>query len=467
MPARAPLIRRNLAAAEVRGASLGTLPRLAGMPPPGRLSAAEQLEVLLDAGSFCPEAPGETIGTGRIAGRTVRIAALHNLPVSAAVAEAAVARAEPLIVLLDGLKAEKADEAARLAELGRFGAALAAASAAPRLGVLSGPLLGPAAVAAGLVDFLVLAEDAGPLAFADAATARALNGESSDDQSLGGAGLHAATGLAALRAANEVEALAAVRRLLSYLPWRGERCVLPVQSFDSPCRESPFLARLALEAEGVDDMAPVLAAIADEGDFLELAPGCGASLITGLTRLDGYATAVLASQPRRLGGALDAAALRKGTRFVQTCARLGLPLVTLLDCPGLLPGLAEASAGQLGLAAVLLRAYAAATVSKVSLVTGIAYGVAALMQGRGAAGADAAFVWPRARIAPIDPAGAAARAFAAERDDPERFAAHLAAASGALSGAAAVSAGLAQAVIAPRATRARLIAALAAARKGG
>ncbi len=472
-PAREPLVRRNFSSAVLRRATLaaGVLgPAAVPARDPhaeGRLAASERLDVLLDEGSFRPASPGALIGAGTISGRLVRVAAADAPEAVAAAARAAAVAGEPFVVLLDSPGTCLAEGAAALAGLGTLAAGLAAASPAPRIGVASGPLVGVSALAAGLVDLLVLAETAGPLALTGPEAARAVTGEITDAEALGGTTLHAErTGLASLTAANEVEALRAVRRLLDFLPWTHRGKTAPVESFDDPARTSPLLERLAAEPDGVDDMETVLREIADEGDFLELAPGYGASLVTGLARLAGFATGFLASQPRALGGALDNAALAKGARFVNLCARLGLPLVTLVDSPGLLPGAAEAEGGQLGLAAGLARAYATAPVPKASVVTGAAFGPAAVVLGARALGAHAVLAWPGARMALIDPAGAALLAHPEDRNDPERLAAHTEAAAAELSGAAAVAAGLASVVIAPCETRPNLIAALASARKG-
>jgi biotin-dependent carboxylase-like uncharacterized protein len=484
-PAREALPRRSFAAAALR-----RLPLAAGVlgpepvPPadsrtPGRLATEERLAVLLDAGSFAPlpAAPAAVrIGTGRIAGRAVRVAAQESgeactPPAAAAIgaaARAAAAAGEPLVVLFDSPGVRLADGAASLAGIGGLCAGLCAPAGVPRIGVAMGPLPGIPALAAGLVDFLVMVGGAGPLAVASPEIVRGVHGETVADAELGGGALHAErTGLAALLAANEIDALRAVRRLFAFLPWWREGRVAPVESFDRADRESPFLDLLAREPDGVDTMEAVLRAIVDEGAFLELAPGYGGSLRTGLGRLDGFATGFLASEPKVLGGALDCAALAKATRFVALCARLSLPIVTLVDCPGLLPGAAEAAGGQLLLAAALARTTAEARVAKVGVIAGAAFGPAAVLLGARALGAAAVFAWPGAQVAPLPPEAAAALACPAERDDPERLAAHTAVAAVALSAAAAVAAGVADAQIAPRATRRHLIAALAAARGEG
>jgi acetyl-CoA carboxylase carboxyltransferase component len=152
------------------------------------------------------------------------------------------------------------------------------------------------------------------------------------------------------------------------------------------------------EARRVYDVRAVIDSLVDGGDFLELSPGWARNMVTGFARIDGRAVGVIANQPWRIGGVIDAVAAEKGALFVADCDRFRLPLVVLVDTPGFMPGRRQEEAGVIRFGASLLRAFAAATVPRLTVVLRKAYGGAVITMNSKELGADMVFAWPGAEI---------------------------------------------------------------------
>jgi acetyl-CoA carboxylase carboxyltransferase component len=217
----------------------------------------------------------------------------------------------------------------------------------------------------------------------------------------------------------------------------------------------------------VYDVRTVIDGIVDAGSLLELGPRWARSLLTGLARCDGRPVGVIANQPRYLGGVLDAESSQKGARFVETCNAFGLPLIVLVDTPGFMPGARQERAGVIRFGATLLRAFAAATVPRLTVVLRKAYGGAYITMNSKDLGADLVFAWPGAEIGVM---GAHSAAGIIHRRDWQNAADPIAEreqladayAREHLGAAAAAAGGFVDEVIEPRQTRARLAGALAA-----
>jgi acetyl-CoA carboxylase carboxyltransferase component len=153
-----------------------------------------------------------------------------------------------------------------------------------------------------------------------------------------------------------------------------------------------------LEARKVYDVREVISAVVDGGESLELTPDWARNMVTALARIDGRPVGVIANQPRRLGGVIDAVAAEKGALFVADCDRFGLPLVVLVDTPGFMPGRRQEGAGVIRHGAALLRAFAAARVPKLTVVLRKAYGGAVITMNSKGLGADMVFAWPQAEL---------------------------------------------------------------------
>lgn len=376
----------------------------------GKLTAFERLEVLFDDGKFsvlegqASLAPSAVLlAQGQVDGRLVYAAsrdacvregaltAAEMRGVAALLERAATERA-PAVLLFDGLTVTQASDAETLQAIAGLQAAFRPAGV-PRIAVVLGPCLGPDALLAALADFAVLSADQGFIASSGPTVVRALTNEILTGEEIGGPAIHtAANGLVHL-APNDVAALLHARRLLDVLPDYGAGA-LPCA--DDAAREEPSLDSLVPRAPTETyDVRDLLVAITDVGEFLEITPDCAGNLVTGFARFGGRSVGILANQSRILAGVLDAAAFAKAVRFVERCEALSLPLLTVVDCPGLLPGPAQERAGLLPHAAALVRTLAQATAPHVTLVIRNAIGPVASLMG---IGHGTAYRWPSARI---------------------------------------------------------------------
>lgn len=214
-------------------------------------------------------------------------------------------------------------------------------------------------------------------------------------EDLGGPRVQGRNGVADLTVDADADAIAAVRELLGLLP--GRIGTPPARARPRPPLGDPG-ALVPTEPRQAYDVRDVARALADDGELLELSPRWAPNMVTALGRLDGRPAAIVANQPRALAGVIDAAAAEKAARFVERCERLRLPLLVLVDTPGFMPGARQESAGVIRHGADLLRAFAAATVPKATLVLRKAYGGAAITMNSRDLGADVVYAWPGAEI---------------------------------------------------------------------
>jgi propionyl-CoA carboxylase beta chain len=258
----------------------------------------------------------------------------------------------------------------------------------------------------------------------------AVTHEDVDAERLGGATVHTTiSGVAHLAGEDEAGILAQARRLLGYLPQNNLGDPPRLASSDPRDRRDDRLDRIIpTQPSQPYDMHEVIAAVIDDGDFLELQPGWAANIIVGFARLDGRSVGVVAQQPAVLAGALDIDASIKAARFVRTCDAFNVPLLTIVDVPGFMPGVRQEHGGIIRHGAKLLYAYCEATVPKVTVITRKAYGGAYdVMSSRHVRG-DINLAWPTARIAVMGAEGAVRIIFRRElaaADDPEAELARL------------------------------------------
>jgi len=429
----------------------------------GRLTARERLDILLDAGSF-EELAFEAInlddmsivaGNGTIHGRAVFVFAKDATVLSGALSAAhaekivqlqirAIAAQAPLIGLYDsgGMRLEDG-----LASLAAYGEAIKhhveASGVIPQIAVVMGPCIGADAFSASLSDFIFMVADTSALFVTGPEILHALTGEDLTAQALGGAAFHTEiSGIADAGFEDDIAALSQVRRLIDFLPPSHQEPAPDWPSFDQDDRNTLSLDTLAPldDAATPYDVKELILKIADEGDFFELRESFAQNIITGFARLLGRTVGLIANQPLVLGGVLDVNAMRKAARFMRFCERFNIPLITLVDVPGFLPGRDQEEHGIAQLGAKLLSAYAQASVPKITVILGQAYGAASLMMGAKSSGADLVLAWPSARLGLTKAGGAV------------------------LSADEARSQGFIDAVIAPHETRPRLIEALASLR---
>ncbi|MZE72125.1 acyl-CoA carboxylase subunit beta [Streptomyces sp. SID5789] len=406
----------------------------------GKLTARERIGLLLDTGSFRevgqlrrhrasgfglegrrPYTDGVVTGWGTVEGRRVFVYAHDFRIFGGALGEAhaakihkvmdmALAAGAPLVSLNDGAGARIQEGVSALAGYGGiFQRNTRASGVIPQISVMLGPCAGGAAYSPALTDFVFMVRDTSQMFITGPDVVRAVTGEEITHNGLGGADVHAETsGVCHFAYDDEETCLAEVRYLLSLLPQNNRADPPRVQCTDPPGRRCERLAAL-VPADGSRpyDMAEVIAEIVDDGEVLEVHERWAGNIICALARLDGQAVGVVASQPKALAGVLDIEASEKAARFVQMCDAFNIPLVTLVDVPGFLPGVGQEHGGIIRHGAKLLYAYCNATVPRISLVLRKAYGGAYIVMDSQSIGADLTYAWPANEIAVMGAEGAA------------------------------------------------------------
>jgi len=237
---------------------------------------------------------------------------------------------------------------------------------------------------------------------------KTVTGEEVTLEQLGGALTHATkSGVAAFVTADEKSCLDEVRYLLSFLPSNNMEEPPRVDTGDDPERPTPELQQLIPPSPNQPyDMKKVIAAIVDDGDFVEYHSLWAMNLVCGFARIDGHVVGIVGNQPQNLAGVLDIESSEKGARFVRTCDSFNIPLVTFVDVPGFMPGTDQEYGGIIRHGAKLLYAYCESTVPRIQIITRKAYGGAYVVMNSKSIGADLAFAWPSAELAVMGPQGA-------------------------------------------------------------
>jgi acetyl-CoA carboxylase carboxyltransferase component len=459
---------------------------LAATTDPGvELTAPERLELLCDAGSFSPlrsgvissrtgasAEPGDgvVVGAGRVGGRAVfcyaqdprfmagSLGEAHAESIVRVMQLAGRARA-PVIGFVESGGARLQEGHAALSGYGRiFRTSVELADRVPQISIVTGVSAGGGSYSPALTDFVLMTEDARMFLTGPRVVRQALGEEVTMDE-LGGPTLHGRNGVCQLVAGSDAEAAGLARELLALLPQSiGERP--PPGPATGPPDADPA-APVPSAARRVYDVREVAGRLVDGGRLLELGPRWASNMITALARIDGRPVGLLANQPWRFGGVIDAAAAEKAALFVRSCDRFRLPLVVLVDTPGFMPGRRQEAAGVIRHGASLLRAFAGAAVPRVTLVLRKAYGGAVITMNSKDLGADVVFAWPGAEIgimAAEQAVGVVHRRRLAAVDHDGSVRADLAAAYAEdhLTAGAAAASGFIDEVIAPADTRARL-----------
>jgi acetyl-CoA carboxylase carboxyltransferase component len=330
-------------------------------------------------------------------GETMRVAA-----------EAALVLRIPMVMVLASSGADVSDGVASLHGWGRAAHALAMCSGmVPVVTVVTGPALSGPALLLGIADLVVMTTDA--FAFVSGpAMVEEFTGVRIGIHQLGGAAMHArSSGLCAIEASSEEDALAHVDYLLGYLPGHADE--LPPRSPVGQQTDETVATLASIipdRATSSYDVRQVAAAIADDNDVTELWTRWSPQLVTALGRIAGRPVGFVANQPQALAGTLDIAASQKGARFVRFCDSFNLPLVTLVDTPGFLPGKDLEWRGMIRHGAELAFAYAEATVPRVCVILRKAFGGAYIVMDSKGLGNDLCFAWPGAEIAVMGAEGA-------------------------------------------------------------
>ncbi|WP_329120910.1 acyl-CoA carboxylase subunit beta [Streptomyces sp. NBC_01465] len=421
----------------------------------GKLTVRERIDLLLDPDTFQeveplrrhratgfglerrkPHTDGVVTGWGTVDGRTVFVYAHDFRIFGGALGEAhaekihkimdmAIAAGAPLVSLNDGAGARIQEGVTALAGYGGiFTRNTKASGVIPQISVMLGPCAGGAAYSPALTDFVFMVRDTSQMFITGPDVVKAVTGEEITQNGLGGADVHAETsGVAHFAYDDEETCIAEVRYLISLLP-QNNREAPPAVATDDPddrrCEE--LLDLVPADGNRPYDMRAVIEAVVDEGEYLEVHERWASNIIVALARLDGRTVGIVANQPQSLAGVLDIHASEKAARFVQMCDAFNIPIVTLLDVPGFLPGVDQEHGGIIRHGAKLLYAYCNATVPRIQLILRKAYGGAYIVMDSRSVGADLSFAWPTNEIAVMGAEGAANVIFRrqiAGADDPE------------------------------------------------
>ena len=405
----------------------------------GRADARDRIDALLDLGSFVEldmfataratglgrderPAPGDgvVVGFGAIDGRDVAVYAFDPTVLGGSlgevtaekivkVQELALRNRIPIIGINDSSGARIHEGVAALAGYADiFYRHVRSSGVVPQLSVIAGPCTGGAAYSPALTDFIFVVAGAGRMFISGPELVRATTGEEVGFDELGGGEvLSARSGVAHFLPADEPECWAGVRRLLSHLPSSNAEAPPVRPTGDDPERADPELQTLVPGDPNLPyDMHEVVTRLLDDREFLEVQPFFARNLLAGFGRLDGHTVGVVGNQPRVLAGAIDIDASTKAARFIRFCDAFNVPILSLVDVPGYLPGTAQEHGGIIRHGAKLLYAYAEATVPKLAVVTRKDYGGAYCVMSPKQMGADLNLAWPSAEIAVMGPEAA-------------------------------------------------------------
>ncbi|TFG36444.1 MAG: acyl-CoA carboxylase subunit beta [Candidatus Aminicenantes bacterium] len=413
--------------------------RIATQHAKGKYSARERLEHILDDGSFeeygafvthrCtdlgmdrdqPYTDGVITGHGTIAGRLVFVFSqdftIFGGSLSSAYAEKickimemAVTAGAPIIGLNDSGGAriqEGVDALAGYADI--FLKNVLTSGQVPQISLILGPCAGGAVYSPAITDVVIMVRDTSYMFLTGPKVVKQVTHEDVTTEQLGGSDIHAQkSGVAHLVAANEDEAFAMLEALLSYLPQNSREKPPVIATGDPADRADPDLNFfLPDNPNKAYDMKEIIRRVVDDGEFFEIHADFAPNLIVGFARFNGRSVGIVANQPLVLAGVLDNNSSIKGARFVRFCDAFNIPLVTLEDVPGFMPGTVQEYGGLIRNGAKLLFAFAEATVPKVTVIVRKAYGGAYCVMSSKHIRADVNFAWPTAEIAVMGPDGA-------------------------------------------------------------
>jgi propionyl-CoA carboxylase beta chain len=361
-----------------------------------------------------PEGDGVVTGSARIHGRPVEVFAQDPTALGGSLGEVHAAKIAagldraarvgcPVVGLLDSGGARIQEGVAALDGYGDiFFRNVALSGRVPQISVVLGPCAGGAVYSPALTDVVIMQRDTAHMFVTGPRVVRAVTFEDVSLSDLGGADIHATTsGVAHLVADDATHALDLTRRVLGYLP---SSCDEPPPTY--PGRDAEPMATVPDDHRVPYDVRTVIAGVVDSGSFLELHAQFAPNIVVGFAFVDGRPVGVVANQPLVLAGCLDIDASEKAARFVRLCDAFGLPLVTLVDVPGFLPGTGQEASGIIRKGAKLLYAFAEATVPRVTVVLRKAFGGAYIVMNSKSLGADAVYSWPGAEIAVMGAEGA-------------------------------------------------------------
>ena len=420
----------------------------------GKLTARERIDLLLDPGSFeeidmfvehdCHEfgmeerkIPGDGVvtGWGTVNGRPIYVYAkdftvfggslsrAHSRKINK-VQDMALRNGTPIIGILDAGGAriqEGVDALGGYAEV--FQRNTLASGVIPQITMIMGPCAGGDVYSPAITDFVFMIRNTSYMFVTGPDVVKTVTNEEVTAEELGGAKVHTTRSSVADGAFdNDVEALNQLRRLIDFLPLSNRTGVPERPTFDLRDRVEPSLDTLVPENANMPyDMGELVLKMVDEGDFFEIQPDFAKNIIVGFGRMEGRTVGFVANQPMVLAGVLDSDASRKAARFVRFCDCFDIPIVTLVDVPGFLPGTAQEYGGLIKHGAKLLFAYAEATVPKITVITRKAYGGAYDVMASKHLHGDVNYAWPTAEIAVMGAKGAVEIIFRNALGDDEKI----------------------------------------------
>lgn len=278
----------------------------------------------------------------------------------------------------------------------------------PQISAIFGPCAGGAVYSPALTDFIIMSEKTSYMFVTGPKVTKTVTGEDISTEDLGGAHVHGSkSGVAHFIAENEEEGMLLIRKMMSYLPSNNLEEPPAISCSDPVNRTEDFLNDVIPEDPNLPyEMLDIISTISDDGEFLEIQRNWARNIIIGFARFDGMPVGIVANQPNFLAGVLDINASRKAARFVRFCDAFNLPIVTLVDVPGFLPGSGQEYGGIIAHGAKLMFAYGEATVPKVTITLRKSYGGAHDVMSSKQLRGDLNYAWPTAEIAVMGPAGA-------------------------------------------------------------
>lgn len=432
----------------------GGLQRIETQHSKGKLTARERIELLMDPGSFeewdmfvehrCTDfgmkdqsIPGDGVvtGYGTINGRMVFVFSQDFTVFGGSLSEAhaekickimdhAMKVGAPVIGLNDSGGARIQEGVASLAGYADvFQRNVLASGVIPQISLIMGPCAGGAVYSPAMTDFIFMVKDSSYMYVTGPEVVKTVTHETVTHEELGGAVTHATkSGVADRAFEDDIDALLMIRRLINYLPANNRTAPPYRPTPDNADRTEPSLDTLVPDIPTKPyDMKELILKIVDDTDFFEIQPEYAKNILVGFARMEGYPVGIVANQPMILAGCLDIKSSIKAARFIRFCDCFSIPLITLVDVPGFMPGTSQEFGGIIKHGAKLLYAFAEATVPKITLITRKAYGGAYDVMASKHLRGDVNLAWPSAEIAVMGPKGAVEIIFRKERGDAIRL----------------------------------------------
>jgi acetyl-CoA/propionyl-CoA carboxylase len=403
----------------------------------GKLTARERIDLLLDPNSFLeidkyvthrsddPDTKkyygdGVVTGFGSVDGRQVFVYVYDFTILGGSLGEMAAKKivkimdhalraGAPLIGILDSGGARIQEGVMSLDGYGDiFFRNTMASGVVPQITAMMGPCAGGAVYSPAMTDFVIMVENISQMFVTGPEVVKEVLSQEVSFEELGGAKTHATkSGVAHFLAKNEYDCIDKIKKLLSYLPQNNSDDPPMIQSTDDPNRIDPNLINILPENPYEQyDIKEVIKLIVDNGEFLEVHELFAENLVVGFARMAGRSVGIVANQPMYLAGALDINSSNKAARFIRFCDAFNIPIVTLVDTPGYLPGSDQEHNGIIRHGSKLLFAYCEATVAKITCIMGKAYGGAYIAMGSKNLKADVNYAWPTSEIAVLGPEAA-------------------------------------------------------------